>query len=82
LRMFASGLTAWTIFTLAYIAAEMHFSLLESRMGALHIYILGAVTYGFVSVFHWVFLICAEARQRHIDQLERAASSVVRPRPN
>ncbi|MGD0906484.1 MAG: hypothetical protein ABSA96_02805 [Candidatus Acidiferrales bacterium] len=82
LRMFVSGLTAWTILTFTYVATEMHFSLLESRMGALHIYIMGAVTYGFVSVFHWVFLMCAEARQRHIEQLERAASPVVRPRSN
>jgi len=82
LRIFVSGLTAWTILTFTYLAAELHFTLLESRMGALHMYILGAVTYGFVSVFHWVFLMCAEARQQHIEQLERAASSVARPRPN
>ena len=36
-RMFVAGLTAWTIFTLVYIGAEMKFSLLESRMGALHV---------------------------------------------
>lgn len=82
LKMFVAGLTAWTILTFTYLAAEMHFSLLESRMGALHIYIMGAVTYGFVSVFHWVFLMCAEARHRHIEQMERAAASVAPPRPH
>jgi hypothetical protein len=82
LRMFVSGLTAWSILTFTYIAAELRFSLLESRMGALHIYIMGAVTYGFVAVFHWVFLMCAEARQRHIEQMEQAAASVARPRPH
>jgi hypothetical protein len=82
LRMFVSGMTVWTILTFTYMAAELHFSLLESRMGALHMYILGAVTYGFVAVFHWVFLICAEARQRHIEQIERASASITGPRPN
>jgi hypothetical protein len=65
-RMFVSGLTAWTLLTLAYIGMEMRFSLLESRMGALHIFMLGGVTYGFVAVFDWVFLLCVEARQRHV----------------
>jgi hypothetical protein len=64
-RMFVSGLTAWTLLTLTYIGMEMRFSLLESRMGALHIFMLGGVTYGFVAVFDWVFLLCVEARQRH-----------------
>jgi hypothetical protein len=65
-RMFVSGLTAWTLLTLTYIGMEMRFSLLESRMGALHIFMLGGVTYGFVAVFDWVFLLCVEARQRHV----------------
>src|SRR5712692_6014310 len=50
-RMFVSGLTAWTLLTLTYIALEMYFSLLESRMGAFHIFMLGGVSYGFVAVF-------------------------------
>jgi hypothetical protein len=40
-RMFVSGLTAWTLLTLTYLGMEMHFSLLESRMGAFHIFMLG-----------------------------------------
>ena len=73
-KMFVSGLTAWTILTLTFIAAEIRFSLLESRMGAFHIFILGVVCYGFVAVFHWVFLLCAEARHRHIAQTPRAGA--------
>ena len=69
-RMFVSGLTAWTLLTLTYIATEMRFSLLESRAGALHIFMLGGISFGFVAVFHWVFLLCAEARQRHVTQTE------------
>ena len=79
-RIFVSGLTAWTLLTLTYIATEMHFSLLKSRMGALHIFMLGAVSYGFVAVFHWVFLLCAEARHRHIAQTGQAGTSGSRSR--
>ena len=68
-KMFVSGLTAWTLLTLTYIAAELRFSLLESRLGALHFFTLGAVSYGFVAVSHWVFLLCAEVRHRHIAQM-------------
>jgi hypothetical protein len=78
-KMFVSGLTAWTLLTLTYIAMEMNFSLLESRMGALHIFMLGGITYGFVAVFHWVFLLCAEARQRHVAEAEQIAVAASRP---
>jgi len=62
-RLFIAGLTAWTLLTFMYLAAEMRFSLLESRMGGFHILILGAVAYGFVAVLDWVFLICAGVRR-------------------
>src|ERR1700687_1983055 len=74
-RMFVSGLTAWTLLTLTYIGMEMYFSLLESRMGAFHIFMLGSVSYGFVAVFHWVFLLCAEARQRHVARAGAVSAS-------
>ena len=78
-RIFVSGLTAWTLLTLTYMAMEMNFSLLESRMGAFHIFMLGAMTYGFVAVFHWVFLLCVEARHRHLAQSEQGSVSASRP---
>ena len=74
-RMFVSGLTAWTLLTLTYIGMEMYFSLLESRMGAFHIFMLGTVSYGFVAVFHWVFLLCAEARHRHVARAGAVSAS-------
>jgi len=79
-KMFVSGLTAWTLLTFTYFAAELHYSLLESRMGALHIFILGAASYGLVAVFQWVFLLCAEARQRHIAQTQQTSASAGRSR--
>ena len=67
-KLFIAGLTAWTLLTLTYLAAELHFTLLESRMGALHVFVLGAVSYGFVAVLDWVFLMCAGVRHQHIVQ--------------
>jgi hypothetical protein len=77
-RMFVAGLTAWTLLTLTYIGMEMKFSLLESRMGAFRIFMLGGITYCFVAVFHWVFLFCAEARHQHVAHAAQAAASASR----
>jgi hypothetical protein len=76
--MFVAGLTAWTLLTFTYIGMEMNFSLLESRMGAFHIFMLGGITYCFVAVFHWVFLFCAEARHQHVAQAAQTAASASR----
>jgi hypothetical protein len=78
-RMFVSGLTAWTLLSLTYIAMEMNFSLLKSRMGAFHFFMLGGITYGFVAVCHWVFLLCVEARHRHVAQAGQGGISGSRP---
>ena len=74
-KLFISGLFAWTLPTLTYFASEMHFSLLESRMGALQVFMLGAVCYGLVAVFHWVVLLCAQARHRYIVESGPAAAN-------
>jgi hypothetical protein len=72
-KMFVSGLTAWTLLTIVYIGMETHFSLLETRMGAFHMFMLGGVTYVFVAVFQWVFLLSADARRRHFAQAARTS---------
>jgi hypothetical protein len=77
-RMFVAGLTAWTLLTFTYMGMEMNFSLLESRMGAFHIFMLGGITYCFVAVFHWVFLFCAEARHQHLAHAAQAAVTASR----
>jgi hypothetical protein len=79
-RLFVAGLTAWTILTMTYLAAEMRYTLLESRMGALHVFVLGAVSYGFVAVLDWVFLMCAGVRHEHIVQSREATASASRHR--
>jgi hypothetical protein len=79
-KMFLSGLVAWTLLTFTYFAAELHYTLLETRMGTLHLLILGVSSYGLVAVFQWVFLLCAEARQQHIAHSQQAPASGGRPR--
>jgi hypothetical protein len=79
-RLFVAGLTAWTLLTLTYRVAEMHFTLLESRMGALHVFMLGAVSYGFIAVLDWVFLMCAGVRHQHMAQSREAAATAGRNR--
>jgi hypothetical protein len=79
-RLFVAGLTAWMLLTMTYLAAEMHFTLLESRMGALHVFMLGAVSYGFVAVLDWVLLMCAGVRHEHIVQSRETTASAGRHR--
>jgi len=79
-RLFVAGLTAWTILTMTYLAAEIHYTLLESRMGALHVFVLGAVSYGFVAVLDWVFLMCAGVRHQHMAQSREATAPAGRHR--
>jgi hypothetical protein len=79
-KMFVSGMAAWTLLTFTYFAAELHYTLLASRMGTPQLFALGGVSYGFVAVFAWVFLMCAEARHRHIAQIQQAAASGNRAR--
>jgi hypothetical protein len=78
-RMFVSGITAWMLLTFTYLGMEMYFSLLESRMGAFHIFMLGGVSYGFVAVFHWVLLLCMETRHRHLARSDPGTVSAPRP---
>jgi hypothetical protein len=77
-KLFVSGLAAWTLLTLTYMAAEIHFTLLESRMGALHVFMLGAVSYGFVAVLDWVFQMCVVVRHEHIVHSRDTTPSAIR----
>ncbi len=77
-KLFVAGLTAWTLLTMTYLVAEIHFTLLESRMGALHVFVLGAVSYGFVAVLDWVFLMCAGVRHQHMAQSRENPASAGR----
>lgn len=79
-RLFVAGLTAWTLLTITYMASEIHFTLLGNRMGALHVFVLGAVSYGFVAVLDWVLHMCASARSTHLAQSREASHITGGPR--
>jgi hypothetical protein len=81
-RLFIAGLTAWTLLTMTYLVAELHFTLLESRMGAFHVFVLGAVSYGFLAVLDWVFLMCAGARHHHMAQSRETSTPAGRHSSN
>jgi len=77
-KLFVSGLTAWALLTVTYLVAEIQFTLLESRVGAFHFFVLGAVSYGFVAVLDWVFLMCAGVRHLHVIQSRETRASAGR----
>jgi hypothetical protein len=62
-RIFVSGVIAWTILALAYDVLEILFGRLESRLGAFHLFMLGAVVFGVLAVLDWVALLLLAARR-------------------
>jgi hypothetical protein len=81
-KLFIAGLTAWTLLTVTYLVTEIHFTLLESRMGAFHVFVLGAVSYGFVAVLDWVFLMCVGVRHHHVVHSRETPASAGRNQPH
>jgi len=65
-HMFVSGMVSWALGTFCYILLGMHFPRLEERIGALHVFMLGAVAYGFLAVLDWVVNICRLARRQPV----------------
>jgi predicted membrane channel-forming protein YqfA (hemolysin III family) len=61
-RIFFSGVVAWSILALTYDVMEIPFQRLNSRLGAFHLFVLGAVVFGFLAVFDWVVLMLLAAR--------------------
>jgi len=55
-KLFAAGLTAWSLLAAAYGCAAIFFDNLVNRLGMtpLHLLMLGAVTYGVLAVMIWV----------------------------
>ncbi len=62
-QMFVSGIVGWALASLCYFSLEVRFPRLENRMGALHVFMLGAIAYGFLSVLVWVVSILRLARR-------------------
>jgi hypothetical protein len=64
--LFISGVAAWAILTLSYVGLEMFFPRLDSRMGALQLFILGATSYGLLAVIGWVVALLRLARRQSL----------------
>jgi hypothetical protein len=62
-RIFLSGVIAWTILALAYDVMEILFARLGTRLGAFHLFILGAVVFGLLAALDWVALLLVAARR-------------------
>jgi hypothetical protein len=64
-QSFLSGIIAWTILTLTYSLAEIFFPRLATRLGAFHLFVLGAVVLGLMAALAWVInLVIALGRAR------------------
>jgi hypothetical protein len=62
-RIFISGVIAWTILALAYDVLEILFGRLGSRLGAFHLFMLGAIVFGALAVLDWVALLLLSVRR-------------------
>jgi hypothetical protein len=56
-RIFVSSVIAWAILALAYDVMEILFARLGTRLGAFHLFMLGAVAFGMLAVLDWVALL-------------------------
>jgi hypothetical protein len=65
LDLFASGITAWTLFALAYNLMGFFFVNLHVRLREpFNVWMLGAITYGLVAVLAWVVSMALDARHQ------------------
>ncbi|HYL10532.1 MAG TPA: hypothetical protein VEU31_07330 [Candidatus Acidoferrales bacterium] len=62
-RMLMAGVTGWAFFSLVYRMTELFFSRLETRMGAFHVFVLGAVVYAVVAAITWIAWLVLAARK-------------------
>lgn len=67
LRLFASGLLGWLLFSLAYQVTGVFFENLHSRLRApFNVFMLGVAVYGLVAVVSWVVGMAWEARHQPV----------------
>ena len=63
-RIFLSGIIAWTILSITYSAMGNGFPRLEERLGAFHLFMLGAAVIGLLATTVWVAQMVLLARQQ------------------
>lgn len=73
-QLFLSGITAWGIFGLAYCLYGFYFSHLSTRMGAFHLFMLGAMLYLFAAIVAWIGTVLWNIRLEHAAQTRHHTS--------
>lgn len=69
--VFSSGLVAWAIFTATYGALEIRYPSIASRLGAFHLFVMGAVLIGLIAALLWVLHMMFDMRQHPVTTTRR-----------
>jgi hypothetical protein len=64
-RVFLTGIIAWTILAVTYASMENSFPRLSERLGAFHLFMMGAVLFGVMASIAWVTHMILSVRHRH-----------------
>lgn len=64
-HLLLSGLTAWAVVGLVYRLLCLFFASLGNRMGAIHLFMLGAIAYGIVATLAWIGSLIWSVRRHH-----------------
>jgi len=63
-RMLFAGVTGWGFFSVVYGLMEIFFHRLATRLGAFHVFMLGAVVYAIVAALTWIASLLLTTRQQ------------------
>lgn len=64
-RLLLSGLTAMAVFSFSYRLMCLYFVSLSKRMGAFHVFMIGAIAYGIVATLVWIGGLLWSVRSHH-----------------
>ena len=64
-RIFLSGIIAWMILVIAYASMGRTFPQLDERLGAFHLFMMGAVVFGVMASVAWVAHMIVLTRHHH-----------------
>jgi hypothetical protein len=73
-NLLASSLVAWALFSLCYRVLCMRFAGLAELLGAVQIFVLGAVLYMLVVTLSWIWTIIRRVRASHVSHPNHHAS--------
>ncbi len=64
-RIFLSGIIAWMILVIAYASMGRTFPQLDERLGAFHLFMMGAIVFGVMASVAWVAHMIFLTRHHH-----------------